>query len=193
MAVSVDPRDIKLPAYIAVVLSLIAIILACIGIGTPSWQIVYSNPPNNTSPSITTSFYYMCYAFNSSCISLPSTESFIHSRQAAGLAIVGILFLMFGTVATYSIAIRSFDDSSNIKDYRHRDLQIVLGPLCLFIGTITMLAALSEGTRTIIYNGYSANLYQTAYIISIFALLGSAYASGRRSLAHRSLQEPLLK
>ena len=45
-----------------------------------------------------------------------------------------------------------------------------------------MLAALAEGSRTILYNGYSAKLYQAAHVISIFSLLSSAYASGKRTL-----------
>ena len=191
----VDPREVKLPGYIAVVLSLIAIILACIGIGTPAWQTTYSDAPNNTSPLTTTNYFYMCYAINASCTTYKySSESFLHLRQASGLSIVGILFLAFGTIATYVLAITSFDWSSNMKDTRHYDLQIILGPLCLLIGTIIMLAALAEGSRAILHNGYSANLYQTAHVISIFALLASAYASGRRTLmVDPSTNSPLLK
>ncbi len=189
----VDPRDIKLPGYTAVVLSLIAIILACIAVGTPSWQILYSDAPNNTVALTTTSYYYMCYAINATCTNYGySSESYLHLRQASGLAIVGILFVAFGAIATYILVIHSFDDSSNIKDNRHRDLEIFSGPFLLFIGTITMLAALAEGSRSILYNGYSANLYQTAHVISIFALLASAYVSGRRTLMVDQSAKPLL-
>ena len=189
----IDPRDIKFPAYLSAFLSIIAIILACIGVGTPSWQIVYSDAPNNTLTTTTTNFYYMCYASNSTCTSSPySRESYIHLRQASGLAIVGILFLFFGTIGTCLIGLRSADDSLNIKGTRRHDLHIFLGPLCLFIGTITILAALAEGSKTIVYNGYSAKLYQTAHVVSIFALLSSAYASGRRSLLVKNPHEELL-
>ncbi|CAF1325153.1 unnamed protein product [Rotaria sp. Silwood1] len=192
---AVDPRDIKLPAYIAVVLSSIALILACIGVGTPSWQVTYSDAPTNTIPSGSTNFYYSCSASNATCTnSKYSTDSYIHLRLASGLAIVGILFIFFGTVGTYMIAISPFDGSSNIKDIRYRDMNLGFGPLCLFIGTITMLAALAEGSKTILYNGYSANLYQTAHILAIFSLLTSAYASGRRSLLDDpTMEQPLLK
>ncbi|CAF0907668.1 unnamed protein product [Rotaria sordida] len=180
----VDPRDIKLPAYIAVSLGLIAFILACIGIGTPSWQITYRDAPNNTSPSTTTNFYYVCYTSNSSCTSNTYTaDSYIHLRQASGLAIVGILFLFAGTFGTLLVGLRSSDVTLSVKGSRRHDLHIFLGPLCLFIGTITMLAALSEGSQTIMYNGYSANLYQAAHVFAIFALVGSAHASGRRTLS----------
>jgi hypothetical protein len=189
----IDPREIKVPAYLSAFLSIIAIILACIGVGTPSWQIVYSDAPNNTSPTTTTNFYYMCYISNSTCISSAySTLSYIHLQLASGLAIVGIVFLFFGTVGTCLVGLYSSDVSFNIKGSRRYDLHIFLGPLCLFTGTITMLAALAEGTQTIIYNGYSANLYQTAHVISIFALLGSAYSSGRRTLLVKLPAELLL-
>lgn len=180
----INPNDIKVPAYLSVLFGLIATILACIGIGTPSWQIVYSDAPNNTSPLTTSNLYYMCYSSNSSCINgVYTSESYIHLRQASGLAIVGIIFLFFGTLGTYLVALRSSDTSSNGKDLRCHGFHILFGPSCLFIAAITMLAALAEGSRTIIYNGYSVNLYQTAHVLSIFSLLGSAHASGRRTLS----------
>ncbi|CAF2560645.1 unnamed protein product [Rotaria sp. Silwood2] len=189
----VDPRDIKIPAYIATILGLCALILACIGIGTPAWQIVYSDAPNNTSPFTSTNFYYTCYAGNASCTNYPySTDDYIHLRLASGLGIVGILFLTFGIIGTYILGLYPFIGPAKFQDSRYYDLYVLSGPFCLFIATITMLAALAEGSQTVLYNGYSANLYQTAHVISIFVLLGSAYASGRRSLISSSGMEPLL-
>ncbi|CAF1318400.1 unnamed protein product, partial [Rotaria sp. Silwood1] len=180
---TIDPRDIKLPAYIAVTICGIALILACIGIGTPRWQVTYTDAPNNTVVSTTTNFYYYCAATSTSCTnSKYSTDSYIHLRQASGLGIVGILFVFFGTIGTYMVAIATVDDSLKIKDRYYWDIHLTVGPFFLFVGTITMLAALAEGSKTIYYNGYSANLYQTAHILVMFALLLSAYASGKRSL-----------
>jgi len=45
-----------------------------------------------------------------------------------------------------------------------------------------MLAALAEGSHSIMFNGYSANLYQTAHVIAIFSMMLIAYAAGKRTL-----------
>ncbi len=55
----------------------------------------------------------------------------------------------------------------------------LIGPICLFIACLFMLAGMAEGAYVLYYNDYSANLYPTAHLLTIFSFLMSCIASGR--------------
>ncbi|CAF1045741.1 unnamed protein product [Didymodactylos carnosus] len=171
-------------AYTATVFGAVALILACIGIGTPNWQTTYSDSPSNRNISTTINFYYACSyvaGFPSVCYNRathrqppysPNSNDYYQRQQnAAGLAIVGILFLAFGTIATLLMARDVF--KANVKHLNF------LPAALLFLATLFMLAALAEGSRTMMYNDYSANLYATGHLLTIISLLFSSFAGGR--------------
>ena len=178
-------NDIRISAIVSVVLAVIAIVLACVGVGTPAWVVNYSDGPNNTQVSGYQSPFYACTSPTGNCTNYfysGETLGYTHLRQASGLSIVGILFLAFGAVGTVLLAYGAPAYFSTIDDLRYRDFHLFLGPICLFIAAVIMLAAIAEGARVTYLNGYSTNLYQTAQVLSVFSLLLSAYASGVQSL-----------
>ena len=89
-------------------------------------------------------------------------------QNAAALCIVGIVFLFFGTVATLIMALDYLPVWVNI-----------LPPTLLFLACLFMLAGMAEGARYLIYNDYSANLYQAGHLLAMLALFLSAFAGGR--------------
>ncbi|CAF1346761.1 unnamed protein product, partial [Didymodactylos carnosus] len=123
-------------AIIATIFGAIALVLACVGVGTPNWQVTYTDPPNNTNVGSTTNFFYTCI-ININCLNnnqLNTTSDYYNRlRNSAGLSIVGILFLAFGTIMTLVMALTNFY-------YSH-----LSGPILLFLAALFMMAALAEG------------------------------------------------
>jgi hypothetical protein len=89
-------------------------------------------------------------------------------QNAAGLCVVAILFLFFGIIATLIMA---FIPLSIWTDF--------LPPSILFLACLFMLAGMAEGSRYLLYNDYSANLYQAGHLFTMLALFLSAFAAGR--------------
>lgn len=175
-------------AFAAVAFGTIALILTCVGIGTPSWQTTYV-PLTSTSyyAAARTNFFYSC-TFNTSgalnnCTNRDSTlyaypgysstnawmtDYNSRMQNAGALCIVGIIFLFLGTIATLIMAL----------DYLPVWVNIV-PPALLFLACLFMLAGMAEGSRYLIYNDYSANLYQTGHLLTMFTLFLSAFGAGR--------------
>lgn len=169
----------------------IALVLACVGIGTPNWQSTRVTIDGQTNVISTANFFYAC-RFNSNgalqnCDHRSSnrdinryypidarwnqTEWNQHLDAAAGLCIIGIILIFFGTLTTVLMI------CGNLAGWIY-----FLGPVCLFLATLFMLAGMAEGAYVLYYNDYSANLYQTAHLLTIFSFLLSCIASGRLSL-----------
>ncbi|UJR11879.1 hypothetical protein I4U23_016058 [Adineta vaga] len=182
--------------FVAFAFGLIALLLVCIGIGTQYWYAT-----GNTS-YITTSanFFSLCTydSTNGNRISCTSRSGDTHPfctlaysgttvtsslsdcnnrlRNASGLGIIGIILLLFGVVTTLLMAIGLLTVAF---------LNFLPGIL-LFLACLFMLAALAEGSRYMPYNNYSANLYQTGHLFTMFALFLSAAAGGRISFARNN-------
>jgi hypothetical protein len=168
----------------------IALLLACVGIGTPNWQSTQVITNGQTFTVSTANFFYACHSYPNgtfiSCdhrssnreinqyypIDAPGNETQWnqHLDNAAGLSITGIILIFFGTLATLVMVITSW-----------AGWIYLIGPICLFLACLFMLAGMAEGAYVLYYNDYSANLYQTAHLLTIFSFLISCIASGRLS------------
>jgi hypothetical protein len=173
---------------ISVIFGGIALLLACVGIGTPNWQSGKVTIDGQTNTISTANFFYACRYYTNgtlnSCgyrssnreinqyypIDAPGNETQWNQYldTAAGLCIVGIIFIFFGTLTTLLMIF------SNWITWIY-----LIGPICLFIATLFMLAGMAQGAYVLYYNDYSANLYQTAHLLTIFSFLISCIAGGR--------------
>lgn len=169
----------------------IALVLACVGIGTPNWQSTRVTIDGQTNIISTANFFYACrFTVNGTLQSCNQrsadreinryysidarwnqTEWNQHLDAAAGLCVLGILFIFFGTLTTVLMICANF-----------AGWIYLIGPACLFLATLFMLAGMAEGAYVLYYNDYSANLYQTAHLLTILSFLLSCIASGRLSL-----------
>jgi hypothetical protein len=174
---------------IAVIFGATALALSCIGIGTPNWQTTSINTTiGEMRITNTANFFYACRLnligevlscgdrSTNSNIALyykitttgNETDWNLHLNTAAGFSIMGIIFIFLGTIATLSMF------------YADRGEWILLvAPTFLFVACLFMLTGLAEGSRVLQYNGYSANLYETAHLLTIFSFLVSAIIAGR--------------
>ena len=173
-------------AYAAVLFGFIALVLACVGIATPKWQTSYTLSNLTYTEAGHANFFYACGSSsgqvincvnrNGSLINYPGYSSlntrmgdyFQRMQNAGALCIVGIIFLFFGTLATLIMALIYFQTWVNL-----------LPPTLLFLACLFMLAGMAEGSRYLLYNDYSSNLYQTAHLLTMLAMLLSALAAGR--------------
>ena len=165
-------------AAVAVVFGIIAIILASVGLGTPEWQSTYTHTTGSAQLASTNNFFYACsYSSGSlvACASRGSSFTYYASStnylngllskandtssrfdSASGLSIVGIILIGFGTVSTFLMIFLS-----------KFIVIVILAPILFFLATLFMLAGLAEGSRVLIFNGYSANLYETGHMLTI--------------------------
>lgn len=173
---------------LSVIFGGIALVLACVGIGTPNWQSTKVTIDGQTQTISTANFFYACRSYSNgtliSCDHRSSnrdinqyypinavgnqTEWNRHLDAAAGLCIVGIIFIFFGTLTALLMLLTEWVGWIYI-----------IGPTCLFLASLFMLAGMSEGAYVLYYNDYAANLYQTAHLLTIFSFLMSCIASGR--------------
>ncbi|CAF2537658.1 unnamed protein product [Rotaria sp. Silwood2] len=167
----------------------IALLLACVGIGTPNWQSTQVIIDGQRHTISTANFFYACSSYtNGTLISCKhrssdrninqyypidarwnETEWNQHLDGAAGLCIVGIVFIFLGTITTLLMIIEGLA----IWIY-------LIGPIGLFLACLFMLAGMAEGAYVLYYNDYAANLYQTAHLFTIFSFLVSCISAGRR-------------
>lgn len=175
-------------AFIAVAFGAIALVLVCVGIATPNWQTTYVSSSNTSFyVGARTNFFYSCTFWNNgTLINCTNRDNNLYGypgysannawmsdynrriQNAGALCIVGIIFLFFGTIATLVMAL----------DYLPVWINI-LPPGLLFLACLFMLAGMAEGSRYFLYNDYSANLFQTGHLLTMFALFLSAFAAGR--------------
>jgi hypothetical protein len=173
---------------ISVIFGGIALVLACVGIGTPNWQSAQVIIDGQTYTISTANFFYACRSYANGTFAscgYRSTDRDIdqyypidarwnqtewnqHLDNAAGLCIVGIVFIFLGTIAT--LLMIAGDWVTWIY---------LIGPICLFLACLFMLAGMAEGAYVLYYNDYSANLYQTAHLLTIFSFLISSITAGR--------------
>lgn len=174
-------------AFIAVAFGTVALILVCVGIGTPKWDSTYSDTGNGTyALASTANFFYTCSFTNGSfnnCTTRTSNltnypgysstypwavDYNLRMQNAAGLCIVAIIFLAFGIVMTIIMALIPLEKLVNL-----------LAPIFFFLACLFMLAGMAEGSRYLLYNDYSANLYQSGFLFTILTLFISTLAAGR--------------
>jgi hypothetical protein len=173
---------------ISTLFSVIAIALACVGIATPNWQVDRVLVDRETHIISTANFFYAChFAINDSLIQCGyrstdrniqqyypidarwnQTEWNRHLDGAAGLCIVGIIFIGLGAVGTVLMFLGA-----------RFALICLIGPILLFLACLFMLVGMADGAYVLYYNDYSANLYQTAHLLTIFSLFISCIAAGR--------------
>lgn len=176
--------------FIAVAFGIAALVLVCVGIATPNWDAQYiSTGGGNYVKVATTNFFYACtfetngtlrnctnrdgslYGYPGYSASNPNpwmSDYYQRMQNAAALCIVGIGLLFLGTLATLLMAMMYF-----------HTWVTVIPPVLLFLACLFMLAGMAEGARYFLYNDYSANLYQTGHLLTMFTLLLSAFAAGR--------------
>jgi hypothetical protein len=187
---------------IAAVFGIIALIILCVGVGTPNWESTYASNSTNGSYSVTgtANFFYTCVVVSNSsnnCTTRTTnltgypryssaypwmTDYNLRMQNAAGLCVVGILFLAFGIIATLLIAFIAFSPWTNL-----------LSPALFFLASLFMLAGMAEGSRYLLYNDYSANLYQAGHLFTILALFFSGIAGGRIHLFRMNEEEEIAK
>ena len=174
--------------YIAVAFGIIALVLTCVGISTPRWQSdYYTSGDGNYVKTGSANFFYACpastngtiinctnrggslYGYSNYNPGYPWMSDFYQRMQNAGaLCIVGIIFLFLGTVTTLIMSVIYLKKWTNL-----------IAPGFLFLACLFMLVGMAEGSRYLLYNDYSANLYQAGHIVTMFTLLLSAIAAGR--------------
>jgi hypothetical protein len=184
--------DVKLPCLILIVISIVAggisLVLACVGIATPNWQITEATATNGrTYTNSTANFFYACLLNSTGdvigcdlrskntnlqqyySISAAGNQSDWnhHLNTAAGFSIIGIIFIFFGTLATILMLI------GQSLPWIH-----LVAPSMLFVACLFMLAGLAEGARVLLFNGYAAHLYETAHLLTIFSFLITALVGG---------------
>ena len=166
----------------------IALLLACVGIGTPNWQSTHATINRERHTISTANFFYACRSSSNgtstNCRHRSSnrdinqyypidatgnqTEWNRHLDAAAGLCIVGIIFIAVGMVGIAIMIV------GNLARWIY-----FIGPIGLFLACLFMLAGMAEGANVLYYNDYSANLYQTAHLFTIFNFLVSCIVAGR--------------
>lgn len=166
----------------------IALLFACVGIGTPNWQVAEVIIDGQRHIISTANFFSAC-RFNpdGSLISCGyrtsdrninqyypidargnQTEWNQHLDSAAGLCIIGIFFIFLGIIASILMCVL------NLATWLY-----LIGPVSFFLACLFMLAGMAEGAYVLYYNSYSANLYQTAHLLTIFSFLVSCISAGR--------------
>ncbi len=165
----------------------LALLLVCVGVGTPKWESAYVNTGGGTyALSRTANFFYTCSFTNGSFTSCTSrtqnltdyprysstypwmTDYNIRMQNAAGLCIFAILVLASGIIMTIIMAFVPLSTGMNL-----------LASTLLFFACLFMLAGMAEGARYLLYNDYSVNLYQAGHLFTMLALFLSALAAGR--------------
>ena len=168
----------------------IGFLLTAVGIGTANWQTIEGRTTDGRAfVNSTANFFYACtfntngevincgqrsrnmtieqyYPIRGASESPPDWNR--HLNAAAGLCIIGIILVFSGTVATTLML------TGQSLPWIH-----LVAPTMLFSACLFMLAGLAEGSRVLQYNGFSANLYQTGHLLTIFSFLCSAFAGGR--------------
>jgi len=177
-------------AFIAVAFGIAALVLTCVGIGTPRWYSDYVTLSDGSfAKTSSANFFYTCviypngtlqnctnrgaslYGYPGYVASNPNpwmTDYYQRMQNAGALCIVGIIFLFLGTLTTLIMAIVYFQTWTTL-----------IPPGLLFLACLFMLAGMAEGCRYLLYNDYSANLYQTGHLLTMFTLFLSAFAAGR--------------
>jgi hypothetical protein len=174
-------------AFIAVAIGVVALILVCVGIGTPKWESTYTSTGNGTyALASTANFFYACSYTNgtfnncttrsNNLTNYPGYSSIypwevdynLRMQNAAGLCIAGIIFLALAIAMTVVMALRPLATLLNL-----------ISPILFFLACLFMLAGMAEGSRYLLYNDYSANLYQAGHLFTILALTISTLAAGR--------------
>lgn len=175
-------------AYIAVAFGVAALVLTCVGISTPRWQSDYYTPGDGTYVKTgSANFFYACvvypngtllnctnrggslFGYSTYSAADPWKADYYQRMQNAGaMCIVGIIFLFLGTLVTLIMAHVYFQTWVTL-----------IPPGLLFLACLFMLAGMAEGSRYLFYNDYSANLYQTGHLLTMFTLFLSAFAAGR--------------
>ncbi len=189
---------------ISVVFGSIALTFSCIGTATSNWQTVSKNTTSGQLYiSHTANFFYACH-LNSvqqvlSCGERSTNISILqyyrfyikanqsvlnfHLNTAAGFSIIGIIFIFLEIITTL---LMSFG--------KQGERIYLIVPIFLFIACLFMLPGLAEGSRVLYYNGYSANLYETAHVLAIFSFLISTIVAGQLFQAPlRSVQSRKIK
>lgn len=175
-------------AFIAVAFGVAALVLTCVGIGTPRWYSDYFVLNDNTYVKTNSAnFFYTCVIFpNGTLLNCTNRGSALFGystydgthpwkidyyqrmQNAGALCIVGILFLFFGTLTTLIMGL-----------VQYRTWLTLTPPGLLFLACLFMLAGMAEGSRYLLYNDYSANLYQTGHLLTMLTLFLTAFAAGR--------------
>ncbi|UJR14616.1 hypothetical protein I4U23_001610 [Adineta vaga] len=183
------------------ILGILALLFVCVGIGTPKWESSYINTSGGSyTLSTTASFFYTCHFTNgifNNCTSRTenltdyprySTSSRwmrdynVRIQNAAALCTVAILFLAFALVATVILIFHPSFAWINLAS-----------PILFFVACLFMTAGMAEGSRYLLFNDYSANLYQTGHVLNILSLFSSAFATGRIHYFRKQEEEKLMK
>ena len=192
MARTASDKISKILAFVAAAFGLVALVLACVGMGTDQWYQYAVTNSNYISASA--NFFTFCTYnpltgdkvscssrsgnSNPFCSNVPTTaianqdDCNNRMRNASGLGIAGIIFIALGIVVTILMALGIFSVWF---------LNFIPGVL-FFLASLFMLAGIAEGSRYLTYNAYSAILYAAGHLVTILAVLLSSLAGGR--IAH---------
>lgn len=173
----------------AVLIGAVALILACVGIGTPNWQVDYKNTTSGELHIVrTANFFYACRlnlageivacgerSSNSNIalyysINATGNETVWnwHLNTAAGLSIIGIIQTFFAIIATMFML---FGDRA--------EWIYIVAPCFHFLACLFLLGGIAEGSRVLLSNGLSAHLFESAHGLTMFCFLICCIAAGR--------------
>jgi hypothetical protein len=186
-----SPLSNQILVILSVIFGAIALTLASIGIGTSNWQVTTLTKTTGETIAVSAAnFFYACrydiageiincadrdnnnndnIAGYFAIIGIGNQSNYnFHLNIAAGFSILGIVFIFFGTIATIFMFIGD-----------RAEWIFPVAPSLFFVACLAMLTGLAEGSRVLLYNGYSANLYETAHVLTIFSFLISSLVGGR--------------
>ncbi|CAF0764919.1 unnamed protein product [Adineta ricciae] len=181
----------QIVSLISLIFGIAALVLTCVGLGTPEWYIRYGSGYNISSYRISSAnFFYSCnyYIDNTLDRCVQRQESMFYypnfaqiewinayqnvAEHAGALCIVGIIFLSFGILFTVIMTVVHCPSPF-----------YCFPPGVFFLACLFMAVGLAEGSFILIYNGYSAILFQTGQVATILALCLSTFAAGRNHFA----------
>lgn len=173
MAVTPQPTSIdrasRFIIFSGCFFSLVGLTLAIVGCATVSWFRSEQTDGSFTSYNLFTNCSGNSKTSSSYCADLDRQTTFGQSTQtAAAFLVVSICLLgcaVFITIAMHFVLTMK--------------ILLFVGPICLFLATLFLLATFAEASRVMMFTSYSAHLVQTAHMASIFALALLSFVCGR--------------
>lgn len=163
--------------FIATFFSIAALTLLIVGTSTHSWyHIQYTNGSTEYS-----NLFTQCRGNSTTRTSICSdiarnTEFGVRTRHAAAFIIVAICLVGCGMILIFLMNFIQLTATL-----------LFVAPITLFLATLFIVATFAEASRVMYFNSYSANLVQTAHVLTIFTLTIITFASGRLQLYYYNL------
>ncbi len=154
--------------------SIAALTLSIVGLATNSWYYYQDSNGNTNYYNLFTQCNGTVKNGSSVCTDISRGTDFgVGTLYAAAFLVVAICLLGCGMLVTL---LMNFVQLTG--------LLVFIAPILLFIAALFMVATFAEGSRVAMFNSYSANLVQTAHVLTIFSMGIIAFAGGRLHLRY---------